>query len=309
MRLYLGCIVPLITVIFALSGCSLLGSENANQLLNPQSLHDVQGTEQAAVAAKLPIADYYAAMELAKSSYTSSNVTHQLGNVENYVEEGIGLVDTYCLRWFRLVSNTQRIAAYSRSNTNVISQLGTTVLGIADASADLVTGYGAVNTAISGFSSNFETAFLGAPTTSKVKGKILLLMSQEAKRLRQRSAAGSPKLKFKEAYGELERYADLCTFEAAREIVDGALNVSEPIVNPASGEITTSSFTKDDSGDRIRAFWKPDGTNANPNNTKIIKNWLGNNGIDSTSITYFMRSNLFVKARVKMVLELNIPPL
>lgn len=221
------------STVLVLQGCGALSSrkDDTASILNPRKIHTAFDTQSAAYkAGQIPVSDYYAALELARSKYqveSTGAVTKvakaDQGLVENYVSEGIGIVDAYCYRWFQGLDDTSRLLAYQNKNVNVITQLGTALLGIAGATAALVTGYGAGTTAYAGLSENFNSAFLVAPTASKVKEHIVSVMNAESAQLR----SDAPALNFKQAYSRLERYADLCTHARAKEIVDTALDLTK----------------------------------------------------------------------------------
>ena len=68
----------------------------------------------------------------------------------------------------------------------------------------------------------------------------------------------------------------------------------------------TSVFTKDEAGDLIREFWKPDGNNVDKKNQKQIRDWFTKNNIKEISITFFLRSELFEPFRQKMAKDFNL---
>jgi len=71
-------------------------------------------------------------------------------------------------------------------------------------------------------------------------------------------------------------------------------------------ETLTATFAKDTSEtEKLRNFWKPDGT-VNRSNEIRFKNWLKSNGLDSESITFFLRNELFSDARNRAVSDLGL---
>lgn len=70
--------------------------------------------------------------------------------------------------------------------------------------------------------------------------------------------------------------------------------------------ILKSSYKKDQAGDLIRKFWKPDGTSVDSANEAIIKNWMKNNQLDNVSITFFIRSTHLSSAREKAIKDIPI---
>lgn len=67
-------------------------------------------------------------------------------------------------------------------------------------------------------------------------------------------------------------------------------------------------YMADEAGDQLRCFWKPDGINSDPNNTKALQDWIKFNNVESPSITFFLRSDRFADLRKKAVIELQVPP-
>ena len=230
-----------------LHGCALISSakDESGSVLNPNKIHFAYDHQNPAYAARIiPVSDYYAALNLAKSRYQESaekplrvvSVAHAgSAEIENYVSEGIGLVDAYCYRWFQQLDDMGRLLAYQKQNVNVVTQLGTALLGVGGASSAFVASYGAATTAYAGASENFSSAFLVAPTSSKVKDRILAIMKTAATSLR----TDAKKINFKQAYSRLEQYADLCTHSRAKEIVDAALDQTKSRIDGNNQLITS----------------------------------------------------------------------
>lgn len=163
-------------------------------------------------AEKLPAARYFANLKAAREDDT-------LEKRRAYVVSGITVTKAYCLRWFQRLGDQSMVKNYTDGNMNVIRQLGTALLGIGNASSPIVATYGASNTAWEGLSKNFEDSFLVAPSSNKVKLQIMNMLDVEANKIIEKIP-----LSFDEAYILIERYAELCTHSAAREIVNAAMD-------------------------------------------------------------------------------------
>ena len=217
--------------VFTASGCSHFSEKkfSLEETMNPTKIHGASDEKNLSkTAEKIPVDDYFNALKLAQPIYQEKSNQLPENNqkaIENYVAEGIGLVDTYCSRWFRKIDDMSRLLAYQNENMNVITQLGTTLLGIGSANANFITGYGAATAAIAGMSNNANSSFFATPTATKVRRHIDTLMQKEATDLK--LLAKNPDFKFKEAYTRLERYADLCTHARAKEIVESALDATK----------------------------------------------------------------------------------
>ncbi len=229
------------------AGCTSFSEkkEEIAGLMNPYKLHaeNNRGSE-AYKASRIPVEDYYHALNLAKTKYmaNASNdvdrvVVAEPKYIQNYVLEGIGLSDAYCRRWFQSLGEVQRMLSFQKDSANIISQLGTTLLGVGGASPAIVTSYGAANTALAGFSDSFNSAFLVAPTSEKVQMHIESVMRDEAKSLILDSRRKD--FNFKEAYNRLEQYAGICSYSRAKEIVDSALGITRSQLNKATGRQET----------------------------------------------------------------------
>jgi hypothetical protein len=288
-------------------GCAWTGGKDSvSSLLNPTAIHvSPDDNSAAAKAGQIPVENYYKAMALAKPNYEQDKATLKDATaITSYIDEGLGLVDSYCLRWFRRVEDVQRKVDFDEKNFNVIRQLGTALLGIGKASSNWVTGYGALNTAYSGVAENFNGALLTGPTTRKIKTRIFALIQQSAADLR---AAGG--LTFAQAYTRLERHADICTFSTISEILDTSLAQTRSEIDTTSGDISTnaleSSFQRDDANMRLRSFWMPQGTVNKPNEAKL-RAWMQQNSLGDVPITMLINARLFAAARQKAILDLSL---
>lgn len=307
-RLFWGS--ALLTTCF-LTGCAAGG----NGLLNPVPLHEAADkTSQPYQAGQIPIDDYYKALNLAKPAYPDNAVPPPAdpATIKNYVYEGVGLVDAYCIRWFHAIEDAQRQLDLTQKDVNVILQFGTALLGIGKANPNWVTGYGAGTTAYSGLVNNFKSAFLAGPTTKKIKVEIFNLLNQSANALKTKASeatAGNP-LTFTEAYSALDKHADICTFATIRDVLDASLSQpdKQTTINPATGKITvTSSFQNDDSSKRLLAYWMPDGKVVNAANNGALKSWMKENQLGAALIPFLINSATLASARQQAVKDLSIP--
>ena len=68
------------------------------------------------------------------------------------------------------------------------------------------------------------------------------------------------------------------------------------------------SFSKDNNGDILREFWKPDGTTIDASHAAKILTWMDENGINTNKvpITMFMRGQIYTEHRKKSVADLKL---
>lgn len=74
----------------------------------------------------------------------------------------------------------------------------------------------------------------------------------------------------------------------------------------ANAIVLDGSYKKDDAGDRLRTFWKPDGTNIDKTNQAKLIQWMTNSGLNPDTITLFLRDKNFSDLRVEAVKDLEI---
>lgn len=69
--------------------------------------------------------------------------------------------------------------------------------------------------------------------------------------------------------------------------------------------VFSGSYVKDEAGDALRGFWKPDGKNIDKGNEKKLKEWMKKNKIN-VKVTVFLRDESFSKARGEAIKYFNI---
>ncbi|MFZ6758472.1 hypothetical protein ACO0K9_14810 [Undibacterium sp. Ji50W] len=205
-------------------------------------------TETINSAEARPFVEYYEA--LTKAANAQANET----SIDDYVAKGITVVNISCLRWFTSLSESQSRFAYTQNNQNVIQNLGTTLLGIGKANSIIVGTFGALFTGLNGVENNFSQSFLLAPNASKVKDHIFTALDQQAERLLMRKKENEKTIStadttsslrpktFTEAYMALERYADICTQQTAKAIVNASLDQTQTkILSDQGNKVSTVS--------------------------------------------------------------------
>ena len=214
---------------------------------NVGSASELRGTPVKTMAdvERLPILNYYAALagvqkEEAALPANAWDAQRRVA-IGRYIDSGVVLVKTHCLRWFQRLNDDQRRLEYANSSTNVITELGTTLLGLGNANKYFVSTYGALNTTRAGLASSFNDSFLLAPNSKKVKAHIFSILDSEADKLSMLASDGKV-VTFMDAYERLERYADLCTHSTAREITETALDQTTSTVDAKSKRISTVSI-------------------------------------------------------------------
>ncbi|MEW6704585.1 MAG: hypothetical protein AB1430_07030 [Pseudomonadota bacterium] len=294
----------------SLAGC---GHFSPTELVNPTQIHHTRRLpagvsptplqQEAIDAASAVPVRYYEALKAAQQAPADAQ------KIEAYLREGIAVVQLYCLRWFARVADEQRNLQVAETNWNVITQLGTALIGVARLHSDVTTAYGALNTAVGGFNANLNNAFLIAPNAENVKRLTLEALGQRAALLTDSGSALRPQ-RFSDAYVQLEKLADVCTYQEVKRLTTESVDNSEPKVHPQTGTVKVvsaqvSSFVKTGAGDALRRFWKPNGEAIEAQNEATIKQWMAKAGI-SAPVTVFLRSDVFTSAREAAVKDLGL---
>jgi hypothetical protein len=149
-----------------------------------------------------------------------------------------------------------------------------------------------------------QQAGLGIPDTFVAQQKMRTALGQCSKTLITQSKAA---MSLTEAINGIGVCDWVCTPGAATTVATAALAQSDVVVQP-SGELTittTSSFQKDDSSQRIIAFWMPGGA-VNAANDAKLKKWMADNSI-SVSVPFLAHAKVYESARKQAVTDLGIP--
>jgi hypothetical protein len=214
----------------------------------------------------IPFMQYYEALKNIKKLDQNSKDFNKA--LDDYVSKGIVVVNVSCVRWFNSLSEAEARYNFAQGNQNVIQTLGTALIGLSRLHSDVTTFWGAGFSAVNGYESNFNQNFLISPNANKVKEHVFTALDQQAALLRNQlvpmallpttQAAlnelnkkensvnkesgnvpntlkiNAPKT-FVEAYLALERYADICTPQTAKEIINASLDGTQTVVNGGQG--------------------------------------------------------------------------
>jgi hypothetical protein len=108
------------------------------------------------------------------------------------------------------------------------------------------------------------------------------------------------------ALTDLEAYYQAGTLLSAFIKITESAGVEAEKADRELQESLISKFVKDDPGDRLRKFWKPDGTNVDKANEQRMRDWLTENNIAEPSLTFLLRSEFYQIVRLKMAKDLGL---
>lgn len=138
--------------------------------------------------------------------------------IRSYLDNGFGLVDLYCNRFFMIAAETRQSRQIQRSTGSALDTLVTSVLTAFGAGQ---TGLGVLNNGFEAFDAtyrNIDAAFLVAPD----RDDLIALVTAAQDKIRADS--------YKEGYqtypaarSAIERYASKCTFDGMKDLVGTAM--------------------------------------------------------------------------------------
>lgn len=150
-------------------------------------------------------------------------VKGQTVDMRAYLDAGFALSDMYCAEFFRDAEESQRRRRYGRSITNDVGTAITTILGLANAGQNLVTG------AAAGFGfgdslwRNYDEAFVVAPNLSNVKS--LVLAAQDV--FRKRTYEQELPINYSTAQSIILRHAEQCSTLGMQSLLNQSANQQE----------------------------------------------------------------------------------
>lgn len=152
---------------------------------------------------------------------TSTNLVDRAAQVTRYLENGFGLTDIYCQRYFVVATQTRQGRKFQRNTGSAVDVLvgsvltalggGTTITGLANA------GFEAFDSTYK----NIDDAFVVAPERDDVRK--LVHAAQQDFRATVFDVKNLPQ-SYPGARSVIERYAGLCSFDGMRQLVADAVS-------------------------------------------------------------------------------------
>lgn len=266
-----------------------------------------------------PAADAYRkALATAQSAYTAHLGSAQASaSPAELIDAGIVAANSNCRAWLGAVSAAEQRWRQGETNVSVLMSLITGILAAANVHNDVILAYGLGSAAYAGYSQGFVSNVL-AMSDYDIQTKVREAMAERARALRTSQTA----MTFPQAYDAIEEYQSICTPQSAKALARSAMTAVTTTVAPAgtitvapapvppavaaaAAAVASSAYLKDDSGDRILAYWTPTGQVDQPNQARLNA-WMGEKGIFA-SIPFFAHSKLYELARKQLVADLNLP--
>lgn len=147
--------------------------------------------------------------------------------VRTYLDNGFGLVDLYCNRFFMIAAETRQSRQIQRNSGSAFDTLITDVITALGASK---AGIGVLNHGFEAFDAtykNIDAAFVVAPD----RDDLINLVTSAQDKIRTESYAAKYQT-YPAARSAIERYASRCTFDGMRDLVGTAVRNAAKSVKP-----------------------------------------------------------------------------
>lgn len=149
--------------------------------------------------------------------------------IRSYLDNGFGLVDLYCNRFFMIAAETRQSRQIQRNTGSAFDTLVTTVM---TALGTGQTGIGIINHGFEAFDAtyrNIDAAFLVAPD----RDDLIALVTSSQDKIRTDSYAAKYQT-YPAARSAIERYASKCTFDGMKDLVGTAIRNAAKSVKPGT---------------------------------------------------------------------------
>jgi hypothetical protein len=106
--------------------------------------------------------------------------------------------------------------------------------------------------------------------------------------------------------GDVAEYYTAGTIVGALQNIVSDAGAESKKADESLKDAITHKYLKEASGDTLRKFWKPDGTNIDAGNEAKLKAWMKENQLEHVSITSFLYGDTFSEARAKAITDLKL---
>lgn len=163
-------------------------------------------------------------------------------DVRRYLAAGFALSDIYCARFFIKTDEAYRRRRFGRTLTNDVGTAMATILGLANAGENIVTGVAAgVGFADSGWR-NYDDSFVISPDLSSVQS--LVFAAQDNFRARTLAKDAALPGDYATAQSAIQRYANLCSFLGMKALLDQSAGDQRRQLNDSTGTVNKQGVTK-----------------------------------------------------------------
>lgn len=219
----------------ALTGCAHIQNDldALDPPKNPQQVLLAPGESGPRAISPLSAANY---IVLQEAMDADGQPVRTVGDADmrRYLAAGFALADTYCEDYFRLTDEAQRRRNFGRALNNDVGTAVSTVLGLANAGENVVTGVAAGFGLLDSTFRNYDEAFIAGPDLAQTR--TLVLSHQDSFRARTLAAGATLPADYGTAQSVILRYANMCSFLGMRALLNStAAAASNALQNDRNG--------------------------------------------------------------------------
>jgi len=162
---------------------------------------------------------------LAASGYAISNpadTTGRKGAVQRYINSGAALADLYCGLFFQQISQSAAHRKFLRSEVNDFGGLVTALMTATGSNATSIASSSAIFTLLDSTAENYDASYMVAPELSRVQRLVTKAQNEYL------ANHGKEIDDFHAAQRFLVQYADNCSFNGIRGLVNESIDAAEP---------------------------------------------------------------------------------
>ena len=153
--------------------------------------------------------------------------------IKEYLDTGITVVDLYCHEFFKQISVSKAHREFLRAETNQLGGFLSAVLGLADAGSAVTGGFGALFSFFDASIESYDSAYLVSPDLPTVQA----LVNQTQSKLAAELTSANATYTYPQAERALTLYANNCTFNGIRGLINSSLASSKATVEKSAAGV------------------------------------------------------------------------
>ena len=217
------------------TGCSFINNK-ARTAIQPESVYQpMHIAELAAGEADDTNVDLVALAGRFKTKLLAASDTGATSQqILEYLDTGVTVVDLYCHEFFKQVSVSQAHRQFLRAETNQTGGLISAIMGLTDAGSAATGGVGSLFSFLDSSIESYDAAYLVSPDLPTVQK----LVSQTQGQLAAALTASTSAYTYPQAERALAMYANNCTFNGIRSLMNSSLATTTTTVETSGSRIT-----------------------------------------------------------------------
>lgn len=161
----------------------------------------------------------------------------------NLLNEGLGLIEFNCNKYFVTLGRTQQELGYIRKETSLTGGLVSGMLGLSGATPKAIANIGSIFGFSAASMDSYQDAYLFSPEIKAVQKLVLSALDAFREELSEKLSGTQPqRIIYSDVAKWLSRYEAHCQPHGIRDLVNQSLNQAKASTKPASVDDILSSF-------------------------------------------------------------------